>query len=69
MNWTQCDDGSESTTGYPDQNGDLVVDIDGAPRLVAELVLTAFIGPKPPGAVARHLNGDKTDNRLENLSW
>jgi hypothetical protein len=33
------------------------------------LILTAFIGPRPEGYQARHLNGDKLDNRLENLAW
>jgi hypothetical protein len=33
------------------------------------LVLEAFVGPRPPGAVARHLNDVPDDNRLENLEW
>jgi hypothetical protein len=36
---------------------------------VHTLVLLAFRGPCPPGMMCRHLNGDKTDNRLENLVW
>jgi hypothetical protein len=32
-------------------------------------VLEAFRGPRPVGAVARHLNDDPVDNRLENLAW
>lgn len=32
-------------------------------------VLLAFVGPRPAGMVGRHLNGNKLDNRLENLAW
>jgi len=33
------------------------------------LVLSAFVGGRPHGMAARHLNGDPSDNRLENLAW
>ena len=36
---------------------------------VHSLVLAAFVGPRPEGMVTRHLNGDSTDNRLENLRY
>lgn len=36
---------------------------------IHRLVLTAFIGPCPPGEECAHLNGIRTDNRLENLAW
>src|SRR3989442_771331 len=36
---------------------------------VHTLVLEAFVGPRPEGAVCRHLNGDARDNRPENLVW
>lgn len=36
-----------------------------AHRAVAE----AFLGPRPAGMVIRHLNGIKTDNRVENLAY
>lgn len=32
-------------------------------------VLEAFVGPCPEGHEAAHKNGDKHDNRLENLRW
>ena len=36
---------------------------------VHTLVLEAFVGPKPDGLEARHLNGNSTDNRADNLVW
>lgn len=42
---------------------------DGCSRWVHRLVLEAFVGPAPDGAVARHLDGDPTNNSLDNLAW
>ncbi len=36
---------------------------------VHRAVLLAFVGEPPAGCVARHLNGNPKDNRLENLAW
>lgn len=36
---------------------------------VHRLVLLAFAGPAPEGMEVRHLNGDRTDNTLANLTW
>lgn len=41
----------------------------GRTFLLHRLVLEAFIGPCPKGAVCCHNNGNKFDNRLENLRW
>jgi len=38
-------------------------------RKIHTLVLEAFVGPAPPGLECRHADGDKTNNRLNNLSW
>lgn len=37
--------------------------------LVHRLVIEAFIGEKPNGMECCHNNGDRKDNRLENLRW
>jgi hypothetical protein len=36
---------------------------------VARLVLEAFVGPKPVGHEARHMNGDPSDCSAKNLRW
>jgi hypothetical protein len=36
---------------------------------IHRLVLEAFVGPCPEGMECRHLDGDPTNNRLENLIW
>ena len=55
----------------PDDGGYSIVTLSN--RKVAKvhaLVLLTFVGPKPsPKHEVRHLNGDKTDNRLSNLAW
>ena len=38
-------------------------------RYIHALVLEAFVGPRPEGMEAAHLNGDPSDNRVENLKW
>lgn len=49
----------------------LVYRQDGSPRCVYvhRMVLETFVGPCPEGSEACHRNGDKTDNRPENLRW
>ena len=37
--------------------------------LVQRLVLEAFVGPMPPGKECSHINGNRLDNRLENLEY
>jgi hypothetical protein len=38
-------------------------------RSVHSLLLEAFVCPRPPGNVARHRDGDQSNNALENLEW
>lgn len=38
-------------------------------RMIAHLVLEAWRGPRPPGQLACHRNGDSTDNHATNLRW
>jgi len=38
-------------------------------QCVHKLVLLAFVGPAPYKHECRHLNGNPSDNRLENLRW
>jgi hypothetical protein len=46
--------------------------LPGSPKhrmYVAELVCSAFRGPRPPDAVVRHWNDNSEDDRIENLYW
>jgi len=36
---------------------------------VHTIVLNAFSGPRPPGFVARHLDGNRINNASHNLEW
>ena len=55
--------GGHKYVGLYDDNGSLRhVDVH-------TLVLSAFVSPRPDGMECRHLNGDPTDNNLENLTW
>ncbi|MFC3848880.1 NUMOD4 motif-containing HNH endonuclease [Corynebacterium hansenii] len=38
-------------------------------RMVHRLIAETFLGPRPDGMHVRHLNGDPTDNRPENLAY
>lgn len=40
-----------------------------ARRNIHRLVLETFVGPCPPNMETRHLNGDRSDNRLGNVAW
>ncbi|KKL06935.1 hypothetical protein LCGC14_2591050 [marine sediment metagenome] len=38
-------------------------------RKIHCLILETYVGTRPTKLIARHLNGDKYDNRLGNLCW
>ena len=38
-------------------------------KLLHHVVLETFVSKKPDGMETRHLNGIKTDNRIDNLKW
>ena len=66
LKWTDLE---QSRTPKRGRAGVRVVKLGPVRRRVHVLVLEAFVGAKPPGKVARHLNGDVCDNRIENLAW
>ena len=57
----------------PGDNGYPIVSLrrdgQGHSRRVHVLVAEAFIGPRPPGQVIRHLDGDSLNNSLTNLAY
>jgi hypothetical protein len=51
-------------------NGYLITNTYRKTTLVSRAVLEAFVGPAPTaGMHACHRNGDRSDNRIENLRW
>lgn len=51
------------------QSGHIRVVVDGEHRTVHALMAAAFIGPRPNEQEVRHLNGNPSDNRIENLTY
>ena len=54
---------------YRMRNGYLQVNLCATSVTAHTIVLEAFAGPRPKGYQASHLNGDRADNRAENLVW
>jgi len=59
--------GSTHSFGYPSVS--LWRDNRGHTKEVHRLVLEAFDGPCADGMECRHLDGDPTNNNVENLKW
>jgi hypothetical protein len=55
------------TRGY--QQLTLIVGVKRAKAYIHRMVLETFDGPCPPDMECRHLDGDRTNNRLTNLMW
>lgn len=59
---------------YPDKDGYPAVRLRAASgrrawRHVHRLILETFVGKRPKGKVARHLDDDKNNSTLSNLCW
>ena len=50
-------------------NGYLRVGVDNKRYYIHRLVVDSFFDDVDPNARIRHLDGDKTNNSLENLAW
>lgn len=62
--------GRELKQTWSGRRGYLVVHPSGASsQQVHALVLEAFVGPRPEGLQARHLDGNKANNAITNLRW
>lgn len=57
----------QDTARYPK----VVLKRGGKPTMkyIHRMVLEAFLGPCPDGYEARHLDGNRQNNRLSNLAW
>jgi hypothetical protein len=53
------------------QHQKIFLSVDGVrtPLWVHRLVMAAFVGPCPDGEQVRHLDGDATNNHLDNLAY
>ena len=62
--------GKDLKPGTCDKFGHCSVAIGrGNSQMVHSLVALAFLGPRPEGHDVAHLNGDGSDNRVENLAY
>lgn len=59
--------GGGKPRGYPRVN--LYSNNQRHHRLVHQIVLEVFVGPRPDGMEACHNDGDSMNNRLDNLRW
>lgn len=58
---------TSTSTGYPDVR--MTTNGKAVSIPVHRLVAWAFLGPRPEGMQVRHLDGDKMNNRADNLAY
>lgn len=64
--WTKSD--RDRGTGWYDQDGYVVVRVNGRPIREHRYIMQQHLGrPLLPEETVHHLNGDRSDNRIENL--
>jgi hypothetical protein len=51
------------------KDGYKIINISKKTFTIHRLVLEAFVGPRPEDMECRHLDGNPTNNRLDNLAW
>lgn len=71
--WSVKDDDWTRLKGGLDWGGYRVVNVmtrkGWRVQKLHRLILETFVGPCPEGMECRHLNGNRDDNRLENIRW
>lgn len=68
--YKQLRPGKVLSPGRNSSSGHLHVILEGRnDKTIHSLVLEAFVGPRPDGLMARHLDDDPTNNHLHNLTW
>ncbi len=71
--WTRKRNSHRQLAQYIDDDGYARVELwrDGKRKMqfVHRLVLTAFVGPCPPGMETRHKDGNPRNNAIENIRW
>ena len=70
--WSRYKNGAPLTP-LPNKQGYLSVALQRGGRVcyrkIHQLVLEEFVGPRSEGQIVRHLDGNNTNNLLNNLSW
>lgn len=60
---------SDRAPGRPQKYRSVTVNNEGKTATIHVMVLETFVGPRPEGHDADHVNHQPSDNRLSNLRW